>query len=79
MKPTVPEILPLVRQIYARSPLGCCLHIVLDDGNIQGSHVRFCLGQAIERGHLDCERVASALLLMSRTQRTKIYNSRKDQ
>ena len=78
MKPTIPEVIPLVQDIYARNGVGCCLHIVVDDGNVQDSHVRFCLEQAVEQGHEDCEKAASLLLLMSKTQRTKIYKSNKN-
>lgn len=33
-RPTVPDVLPLVRAIYERHCAGCCLHIVTDDGVI---------------------------------------------
>lgn len=44
-KPTVPEVLPAVRALYARKggSVGCCLHIVLDDPNYDDDCVRFCL------------------------------------
>lgn len=76
MRHTVPEVLPLVRALYARSAVGCCLHIVLDDGNVEGGSVEFCLAQAMERGHKDCEDLARLLTLMSRTQRRKLSRIR---
>jgi hypothetical protein len=72
MKPTVPEVLPLARAIYARNHVGCCLHIVLDDENVGDGDVQFCLEQAVKREHKDCEELARKLLSMTRTQRRKI-------
>jgi hypothetical protein len=72
LKPTVPELLPLVAAIYSRSVVGCCLHIVLDDENIRDSDVKFCLERAKERGHDDCLQAATLLLRMSKTQRKRI-------
>jgi hypothetical protein len=71
-RPTVPEALPLTRAIYRRSSVGCCLHIVLDDGNVETAHVASCLDYARENGHADCIAAAEALLRMTVTQRRKI-------
>lgn len=77
-KPTVPEIVPLAKAIYARpgGVVGCCLHIVLDDGNYEDGSVQYCLDQAIGFDHKDCVELARKLLLMSKTQRRKVANSR---
>jgi hypothetical protein len=76
LKPTVPELLPLVAAIYSRPDggVGCCLHIVLDDENIRDSDVKLCLERAKERGHDDCLQVATLLLRMSKTQRKQIVS-----
>ena len=76
-KPTVPDVLPLVHAYYALpgNGAGGNLHIVLDDGNVDDSSVRFCLTQARERGDEPGIILAEALLLMSRTQRTKLYRT----
>ena len=71
-KPTVPEVLPLVRAIYERHCAGCCLHIMTDDGNVEQDSAEFCLQWAIERGHEDCIAAARLLVQMSPTQRGKI-------
>ena len=73
-KPTVPEVLPLVRELYATNSVGCCLHIVLDDGNVNDIHVQACADSARERGHPKCEALARKLLEMSPTQRRKLGN-----
>jgi hypothetical protein len=76
-KPTVPEVAPLVRALYEVHPAGCCLHIVLDDGNVQDSNVQFCLDLAVERGHASCAALAVLLGGMSKTQRTKLARGKR--
>ena len=69
---TVPEVEPLVRALYHKHPMGCCLHIVLDDENVSDSNVRFCAQYAVEQDHPSCYTLALILLSMSRTQRLKL-------
>lgn len=71
-KPTVPEVAPAVRALYVRHGAGCCLHIVLDDGNVEDHSVDFCIKYAQEEQHLECEKLARTLRMMSRTQRLKL-------
>lgn len=71
-KPRVPDVLPLVRRLYAKNRAGCCLHIVLDDGNVRDADVQFCVKYAQDAGHPECEELARALLLMSKTQRLRL-------
>lgn len=71
---TVRAVLPLVRALYA-SPeggAGCCLHIVVDDYNVEDSHVAFCEEYARRQGHDACERLAVLLRAMTRGQRSKV-------
>lgn len=81
MKPTVPDVLPLVRAVYARHCAGCCLHILTDDGNVCQDDADYCLQRAQETGHADCLAAAELLVQMSPTQRRKVYatHSRPDQ
>ncbi len=74
-KPTVPEVLPLVRAYYARpgNSAGGSLHIVLEDGNVKNRDVEFCRLWAEERGDVDGVALAEILLNMSQTQRRKLY------
>lgn len=76
MKPTIPEVLPLVHALYARQPLGCCLHNVLSDGNVETKHVTWCLDKAMELGHSECATLAQKLLHMSKTQRKQLSAER---
>lgn len=71
-KPTVPSVLPMVKE-YCRNHAGCgSLHIVLQDQNVNDSHVIFCLNAAKESNDLDGVILAKLLLMMSKTQRLKI-------
>lgn len=72
MKPTIPEVLPLARAVYVKSSVGCCLHIVLDDGNVDNGSVAHCMEWAREQGHPDCLELAELLATMSKTQRRKL-------
>ena len=74
MKPTIPDVLPLAQIVYDRHCAGCCSHIVLDDDNVDDSHVLFCIEQAEEYEHADCLALCKALLQMSKTQRLKLGN-----
>lgn len=64
---------PLVLALYRRHAVGCCLHIVLDDGNVHDGHVNFCHGLALEKKHADCLELATLLQQMSRRQRRKLF------
>lgn len=71
-KPTVPEVLPLVRALYDRHSAGCCLHVVLDDGNVADAFIPGAVELATELGHADCLELARLLKQMSPTQRRKL-------
>lgn len=75
-KPTVPEVLPLVNEYYQKdgNGVGGCLHVVLDDGNIETCFVEGCIEWARENKDEDGEKLAELLLKMSYTQRRKIYS-----
>jgi len=75
-KPTVPDVLPIAKAYLAKpgNAVGGSLHIVLDDGNVQDSHVDFCIDCARQRGDEDGVLLATLLRQMSRTQRLKISN-----
>ena len=71
-RPTVPEVLPEVQAFMRKNPAGCCLHVVLDDHNVEDDCVAHALECAVARGHPECEGLARRLLPMSRTQRAKL-------
>lgn len=73
-KPTVPDVLPIVKALYKRHSAGCCWHVVLDDGNTGKDSVAWCAEYA--RSHPcegpECRQLAELLPLMSVTQVTKL-------
>lgn len=70
--PNIRTLQPLAQLIYNRHSGGCCLHIVLDDGNVDNDHVEFCLKEASVNEHQDCFALAVLLRECSRTQRIKL-------
>ena len=70
-KPSITHVMPLVKALYERweGGVGCCLHVLLDDGNVEDCFARSSIDRAIERGHVDCERLARLIYRMSWTQR----------
>lgn len=76
-KPTVPGVLPLVRAYCAKpgNGVGGSLHIVLEDQNVDDSHVEFCRKWAAERGDTEGVALAETLLRMTKTQRLKLAGS----
>lgn len=71
-KPTVPDVAPVVRALYLMCGAGCCLHVVLDDGNVETDSVRWCGQWATSQGHRGCGALADVLLRCSTTQRIKL-------
>ncbi len=74
MKPTVPDVLPLVRTLYRRDSAGCCWHSVLDDGNVSDESVAYVVAHLL-CGATECAALADLLPRMSRTQRRKLAAS----
>lgn len=78
-RPQVPEVMVLVRQLYETELAGCCLPFVLEDGNPQDAFVLSAIERAKQQNHNLCLEIATKMLLMSKTQRTKlaIHHSKK--
>ena len=51
---------------------GCCLHIVLDDGNMEYEAVEFCVNWAKKREHTKCIELAEALLELTVDERESV-------
>lgn len=67
------DALPLARAVYDRHCVGCCAHIILDDGNYEQAHADWCL-ETVDTTHSDCVALCEMLARMSDTQRLKLYN-----
>jgi len=74
-KPTIPEVMPLIKAYYAISGngVGGNLHIILDDGNIDNEDVKFCLDECKKSCDSEGVILCGLLLRMSKTQRRKMY------
>lgn len=68
-RPTVPECLDEAVMLL-RVGMGCGLHVVLDDGNVEDVHVRACAeSEPFDPKHPDHRPLARKMLLMTKTQR----------
>jgi hypothetical protein len=77
-KPTIPEVAPRFAAYFREHPTWGSLHVVLDDGNVEDSTVRFCIDWAADHGDVEGEALAHLLLRMSSTQRRKLPNVVRD-
>jgi len=71
-KPVIPEVVDRFRAYHDEHPTWGSLHIVLDDGNVEESHVAFCVSWAIEHDDWEGANLGAVLLRMSKTQRRKL-------
>lgn len=73
-RPSVAQVGPLAEALYRGhgGAVGCCLHVVLEDANLDDASVRFCMDWAAKAGHLHCLALAGLLWRMSRTQRQRV-------
>jgi len=62
-----------VRELYEEHPTGCCLHIALDDGNIDEDDILWCVNYAKDQGHPKCYILANRLLFLTLEERKLLY------
>ena len=79
-KPTVPEVIPLVKAWYAKPGNACggIFHVILDDGNHEQHWAAKALEEARASEDEDAIHLAALLAAMSPTQRRKLSNLDKD-
>lgn len=68
-----------IRDVYARDggQAGCCLHVVVDDGNTGDASIAICVAEAERRRHALCMAVAQFLGRLSRAQRRAFLRVRR--
>lgn len=73
-KPTIPEVIPLVKAWYALpgNDVGGIFHVMLDDGNWEQCFAHSALQDARELGDPQAIELAEKLAAMSGTQRRKL-------
>ena len=66
-----------IKQLYDREggSGGCCLHIVLDDNNIEDGHVAFCVDRAYQQSHEDCKLLSLSMLALTEEQRGRVLRN----
>jgi hypothetical protein len=76
-KPTVPQLIEAAKAYYSMpgNGVGGSLHIVLDDDNIEDSHIQWCIDYASSKGDNEGVLLGKMLLAASYTQRRKLVNS----
>jgi len=68
----------LLDRIYKRHSAGCCLHLAVDDGNLDDDSVQFCYGYASAKEHDDCVAVARLLCAMTEEERERAVGAHHD-
>jgi hypothetical protein len=75
-KPTIPEVFDRFYAYYEKNPVWGSLHVVLDDGNLEDSTIRWCIDRAEKGGYRPPDpegaELGRILLRMSRTQRSRL-------
>lgn len=71
------SLLDRARALYQteHGRVGGCLHIVLDDGNIEAENVQFCIKRAEDQGCVLCHPLAVDLLAAPESIRQMIYEN----
>lgn len=59
----------------AGNEAGGALHIVLDDGNVEKSHVEWCRNYAASEGDVDAVMLCDELLAVSERMRERLYQN----
>jgi hypothetical protein len=68
------QLSKLIQEYYVDNCVGGTLHIVLDDGNVEGSHIHWCIENSIKE-HNDNRAlvIAEALLELTEDERQDMY------
>lgn len=74
VKPSIPDVLEKFAAYYKKPENGAwgSLHIVLADGNLGDSSVKFCIDWAEQNNDPDGRELGEILLTMSKSQRLRL-------
>ncbi len=70
---TIDTVIAQCRKVYKKQSGGCCLHIVLDDGNIGFDSVQWCKEYASEKKCRICVKCCDMLAELTEDQRQELY------
>jgi hypothetical protein len=73
-KISVLDVLPLAISYLSKpgNSVGGSLHVVIEDRNLEDSHLRFCISHSKANNDLDGISLAEEMLKLSKTQRGKL-------
>jgi len=71
------KFIALVKEYYSENGAGGSLHIVLDDGNLEDSHVDWCSGYASGANDEAGSQIGELMRSMTMEQRQKVYENYK--
>lgn len=69
---TVPDVIDRFKEYHLLNPVWGSLHIVLEDFNVEDSHVQHCIEWAEKEGDTEGVALGKILLQLSKSQRYKI-------
>lgn len=70
---TVEDVLSLAKGYYLENATGGNLHVVLDDGNLEFSHIEFCRGEALKNDDPTGIKICNMLFRLNEAQRQEVY------
>lgn len=77
LTPKLQAVQDTITLLYTRPKkgVGCCLHIVTDNDNIEDSHVDFCIKRATAQGtgHEDCLKLAQTIRALTLNERAILF------
>lgn len=62
--------------LYQEASAGCCLHVVVDDGNIDDASVNFCVEYAEREGHTFCRNLGRMIQQLPVSERILFWCSK---
>ena len=69
---TVPDVIERFKNYHLDNPVWGSLHIVLEDFNVEDSHVQSCIEYAEQNGDTEGAELGKILLQLSKSQRYKL-------
>ena len=61
------DLVPFIEEIYSRNMVGCCWHVLLDDGNCDYSSIKVCSEFARSEKCAGCIALADAMAMPGST------------
>jgi len=69
------DFVKLCGHYYENNPCGGSIHVVLDDGSLEDTHVSWCAGYACGKNDQEGSDLAEIMSMMSLAQRKRVYKA----